>query len=47
MWSKEFIEKAATEYADSAGRTDGIAWTLAYLSFKEGAEFIIRNIQKE
>lgn len=46
MWSKEFIEDAAIDYADGKAKRDSPAWLLTMLAYKAGEEFIIKNIQK-
>lgn len=46
MWSKEFIENAALDYADSMVKRDGPEWILIAAAYKAGEEFIIKNMQK-
>lgn len=47
MWSKEFIEGAALDYADSMVKRNDPEWMLIAASYKAGEEFIIKNMQKE
>lgn len=47
MWSKEFIEGAALDYADSKAKRNTPTWLAIALAYKTGEEFIINNMQKE
>lgn len=47
MWSREFIEGAALDYADSMVKRDDPEWLLIAAAYKAGEEFIINNMQKE
>lgn len=47
MWSKEFIENAALDFADSMVKRNDPEWLLIAAAYKAGEEFIIKNMQKE
>jgi hypothetical protein len=47
MWSKEFVEDAALDYADSMVKRNDPEWLIIAAAYKAGEEFIIKNMQKE
>ena len=49
MWSREKLNKAAREWADSKNPTqcDWDAAERTFLSFLAGCEYVIKQIQKE